>query len=73
VDKIINEEEISLYGKQYKQIAYNTGETILKRFDEKSKMWVILKFQPDAYDDTNNIEMIKTTTKNALINTIHLE
>lgn len=64
----MQEETINLYGKTYKQITYDTGEQILKRFDDKYKMWVTLRFTQD--EDTNVLNLIKQTTKNALLNTI---
>ena len=68
--EIINEEDVYINGKTYKEITYEDGEQILKRYNEKYKMWVILKFKPDDYDDTHNINQIKVTSKNLLINAI---
>ena len=64
----MQEEIVNLYGKDYTQFTYENGEQILKRFDEKSKMWVKLKFRQT--NDSNAINLIRETTKNALLNTI---
>ena len=65
---LIKEEACLLNGREYKQITYEDGEVILKRFDEKYKMWVILKFNQN--DDTEQLEHIRETTKNYLLNTL---
>lgn len=57
----MKEETINLYGKTYKQLTYENGEQILKRYDDKSKMWVKLKFKQS--DDVDAISLIKETPK----------
>jgi hypothetical protein len=49
---IIREEEIELYNKKYKQITFENGEQILKKYNSKSKIWVTLKF---ATEENSNI------------------
>lgn len=57
--EIIQEKEIELRGLKYNQITYETGETILKRFDPKAKMWVVCKFRQD--DDSKQVKEIQET------------
>lgn len=68
--KIINKEKIILYSREYNQITYENGEQILKKYNKKYNMWVTLRFKPHDFDDSDIIKLIKTTSKNALINTI---
>ncbi len=42
--KVIKEEVIVLYGKEYTEITYEDGEVKLKIYDEEAKMWVYLSF-----------------------------
>jgi hypothetical protein len=49
---IIREEEIELYNKKYKQITFENGEQILKKYNSKSKIWVTLKF---ATEENSNM------------------
>jgi len=65
-----NENIIMLYGKEYKIIINSDGEEALKRYDEKSKMWVTLKFKPSTFNDTEAVDLLKLTTRNALFGTI---
>lgn len=58
-----------LYGRQYTEITYDNGEKILKRYNEKTKMWVELEFKKS--DDAEDIKKIKQVVKNALLNTVH--
>jgi hypothetical protein len=59
---IINEEEIELYNKRYKQITYENGDQKLKKYNCKSKIWVILKFAKE--ENSQIIEsLIKTVVK----------
>ena len=56
-----NCEIINIYEKQYMKTIYN-GETVLKKYNEKYKMWVTLSFSP-----TENIDNIKQITKSCMI------
>ena len=67
---IIQEKDIELYNKKYKEITYEDGSAILRYFNEKYKMWATLKFKPSEYDDSKSIESLKLATRNALIGTI---
>lgn len=61
---IINEEEIELYNKKYKQITYENGEQKLKKYNSKSKLWVTLKFSTE--ENSLIIESLINTVVNAL-------
>jgi hypothetical protein len=41
---IIKEKNIKLKNGNWKEITYDTGEVILKRYDEEFKIWIIQRF-----------------------------
>lgn len=69
--KIIEETEIEIRGKKYKQITYEDGEVVLKQYYPQFKMWAVLRFSQK--DDTEALEKLKLITKKAMLNTILLE
>lgn len=56
--------DIEIRGVQYKQIQSKNGEMILKRFNEKYKMWVTARFQNN--DDKQIIDNVINAAINVL-------
>jgi len=45
--KIISEQDVRLYGRDYKEITYEDGEKVLRRYDKKEKIWITLRFEKE--------------------------
>ena len=53
--KIIKEENIVLYGINHVKLTLENGETILKSYDDESKMWVYMNFKEKNNEDINKL------------------
>ena len=52
----MEENIIKLYDKEYKEIIYDNGNTVLKRYTPQHHMWITLQFSQT--EDINNIKKI---------------
>lgn len=69
INKIITKEiDIEIRGTKYKEITYDDGEIILKKFNNRTKMWIVCRFSQE--DDKHNISEIREMAKQIAFNTI---
>lgn len=52
----MQENSIRLYDKQYKEITYDNGNVVLKRYSAQHRMWVTLQFS--QVEDIDNIKKV---------------
>lgn len=57
----MKEQTIYLYGKQYKEITYDDGSIVLKRYSQQYNTWITLQFS-----QTEELDKIKKITFDCL-------
>lgn len=64
----INEKNIEINGNLYKEITFDNGETVLKRYSQEYKTWITLRFSQN--DDTQVIDKLKSIFSQGLLDAI---
>lgn len=55
--EIIKQSKVIIHETEYLKVIYGNGEVCLKRYDEKAKMWVVLRFSQEEPGSEYNVSL----------------